>query len=506
MKFNEKLNFLMNITNTKNSTLALNTALDASHISRLRRGLRALPKNQNFVRAMALYFSKHCSEDYQKKVLSEFLNNESVTSKKAKDLSELLNSWLLEENSDNKTVGDFLEKLSNFKFAKPLTYDSNVQTLNLQTKDVGLYMGTQGKREAVLDFLTSVITNNKTQTLLLYSDEDMTWQFDDNDYKIKWAILMSQTIMKGNRIKIIHNVSRNLDEMLAAITGWMPLYMTGAIEPYYYPKKRDGVFKRTIFIAPENCVITSTSNGEMVSNAVNFLIKDKKAISSFIEEFNQYLALCRPLMKIFTVKDKDQYFNTLIDFEQESANTIIKTGSLSILSMPKTVVKEMLNKINNEKKYQIAKMFENRILTFEKLLINNTFTEIISIPNINTIKEGKLHVIFSDMLNDVEIFYTPDEYRLQLENIVRLLKKFENYRVYISSTEKDVGYSVYVKEDIGTIVAKTSTPSVILAIRESNLNAAFWDHLNSKIEPLIYDNQKRKNTIKKLEQIIEQLK
>jgi hypothetical protein len=36
--------------------------LDASYISRLRRGVRNLPKNENYVPLMADYFAKHCVE------------------------------------------------------------------------------------------------------------------------------------------------------------------------------------------------------------------------------------------------------------------------------------------------------------------------------------------------------------------------------------------------------------------------------------------------------------
>lgn len=47
--FSEKLDLLMNITKTRNNVLAHAVSLDASHVSRLRRGGRALPKNKGFL-------------------------------------------------------------------------------------------------------------------------------------------------------------------------------------------------------------------------------------------------------------------------------------------------------------------------------------------------------------------------------------------------------------------------------------------------------------------------
>ncbi|MDR7871024.1 MAG: hypothetical protein RIN55_09210 [Tissierellaceae bacterium] len=58
MEFNEKLDFLMNITKTSNSSLAHYLSLDASYISRLRSGKRQLPSNTNYVDKMASYFAK----------------------------------------------------------------------------------------------------------------------------------------------------------------------------------------------------------------------------------------------------------------------------------------------------------------------------------------------------------------------------------------------------------------------------------------------------------------
>jgi transcriptional regulator with XRE-family HTH domain len=74
MNFNEKLDFLMNITKTKNSDLAMYTSLDSSYISRLRRGKRKLSKSENYVQSMADYFGKSIKEDYQKKTIFDMIS------------------------------------------------------------------------------------------------------------------------------------------------------------------------------------------------------------------------------------------------------------------------------------------------------------------------------------------------------------------------------------------------------------------------------------------------
>lgn len=46
MNFSDKLNFLMNITQTSNKDLATGISVDRSLISLLRNGKRGMPKNQ----------------------------------------------------------------------------------------------------------------------------------------------------------------------------------------------------------------------------------------------------------------------------------------------------------------------------------------------------------------------------------------------------------------------------------------------------------------------------
>ena len=64
---------------------------------------------------------------------------------------------------------------------------------------------------------------------------------------------MTIVILKGNRIRIIHTVSRALNEIFDAITQWLPLYLTGSIEPYYYPRSQDGVFSAYLIHCTADC-------------------------------------------------------------------------------------------------------------------------------------------------------------------------------------------------------------------------------------------------------------
>ena len=70
-----------------------------------------------------------------------------------------------------------------------------------------------------------MILQEKTpKTLLLFSDENMAWLYEEPSFAARWAELFNQVLMKGNRFRIIHTVSRNLSEMIEAVTKWVPIH------------------------------------------------------------------------------------------------------------------------------------------------------------------------------------------------------------------------------------------------------------------------------------------
>lgn len=502
MRFAEKLDLIMNITKTSNSTLARYTALDASHISRLRRGQRQLPQRENYLEAMADYFAKRCLTENHHELLKHVLGIEELPQDQAR-IARVVQRWLSQESSNGKTVAEFLGHMSKMTFKKePLMQFDEVVAGPLLDDKIEVCYGVEGKRQAVIAFLSQVVSEPQPQTLYLYSDEDTGWQFGDAEFITRWAQLMVEVIKRGNRIKVIHTVSRDLDDMLTAIREWMPLHMTGAIESYYYPKKRDGVFKRTLFLAPKSAAVISTSVGNMSHEAANFLIRNKQAIAAVSQEYDNYLAMCRPLMRIYTAANKTSYFNTLLEFEKEPADIFIGTDSLSILTMPLRVAEQVVLRADSFSVAGTLDLFAARARQFERQLQGNRYTEIIKLPEITSIKNGRLRLAFSDFLYNQDVFYTANEYVQHLQNIIYLLQKYANFNICISRETKPVGYLTYVKEDVGAIIAKTTAPAVITALNESNLTAAFWDFLDNQINKVATN---KTQTIARLEFVISRL-
>lgn len=349
------------------------------------------------------------------------------------------------------------------------------------------------------------MTQKNPSTLLLYSEEDMLWLTEDPEFVAEWKFLMSQIIAKGNKIKIIHTVNRSLDEMLSAIIQWLPLYMSGAIESYYYPKHRDGLFKRTLFLAPDTAAVVSSAIGASSENTANYLFTDKSILFSLIDEFQAYLSLCRPLIHLFTKDNQEKFLSALSEFENEYGDSIIKTAGLSSITMPVELVSGILSRSHHPNCKKILTYQRKRTVLFEKSLEANNFTEIISLPETEEIISGKTRIHFFDILNTDELFYTPQEYVLHLQNIIRLLETYPNYHVFMDTKKISEHLIIYTKGETGVIIAKCESPSVLFGIKENNMTSAFWSYMTNMINKFSKDKQSKEKIIKQLKILMNSL-
>lgn len=501
MNFSEKLSFLMDITKTTNSALSLYVSLDASYISRLRRGKRMAPRNDGNVKSMAAYFARHCKEDYQKKALCDVIGLHPFPEDFAA-LSKAITHWLISfKDEETNTVEQFLGGLASMQVSA--VANTGVES-EYPHKDISLYFGVKGKRQAVLFFLNEVATAEKPQTLLLFSDEETSWMTDDPLFTRQWASLMMTVLECGHKVRIIHTVSRDLDEMLNAISQWMPLYISGTIEPYFYPKKRDGIFRNTLFIAVGTAAVVSASVGNQTAKAANLLLRDPAAVKAYEEQFLNYQSLCLPLMKIFNSKDSAVYRQTLASFENESCRTLMKTESLSLLTMPEALFRQITERAELFST-QLFDYFAARRKSFRQSIEVCGFTEIISLPEPKDLLNGKVNLALSDMLVSSTVSYTLAEYSQHLRSIAELLNSRENYHVHIAEQHAKEDYVVYAKEDRSVILVKISAPPVALVINEGNMTAAFWDYLRTLIGEKSFDKPDNKAMAERLLKYIEEL-
>lgn len=198
--FHHKLNFLMELADITNSSLAKTCNLDSSYISKLRNGKRKLPKQQNFLGQLTNYISHKLDEAYQFEYLAQALGS-SFDVYDLDGLNQKLEAWLI----DDAITG-------------PLCLSSEESKASLKDRvEPSFYYGIAGKRQAVIRFLTEVANHDQALKLLFFSNEVLDWLFTDPGFEVHWEDLMKKVLARGHHIQIIHNMDVNYGEMQLSI-------------------------------------------------------------------------------------------------------------------------------------------------------------------------------------------------------------------------------------------------------------------------------------------------
>lgn len=494
MLFHEKLDFLMNISNATNSAVAKYSAVDSSYISRLRRGERKLPKGSYFVESMSTFFAKQCNDELKKNAVLQAMGIPSDTSTTQETLSKYINQWLTQEGEikSGTSVATLLTKLSNIE---PVIQ----QTPQNKNNEYVVFYGPDGKRQAAITLLNLVLQSQSSQDLLLYSDENPQWLMNNSSFSTTWTELITKIVNKGNQIKVIHKVSRDINEMLNVIDQWLPLYLSGNVEPYYYPNLRDGVYKRTLYVAPGLAAITSSSIGDNTEGAANIMMMEKSIVDSFTNEFYNYLSLCKPLLMVHTTEDA---LDAICRSLGHKTNYITQSDSFFFNTIPLSLHKKFLKRgIRDNSSLKLAQYTEILSHT-EEILENNQITNLCRLPSLQDVRDGKIAVCMSKTIYGQTLYYTEKEFKEHLENILHLLCDYSNYKVFLID-DQNVTDTVLCISDNHSLLLHQVNIDTVLEITEPNMLLAFSHYaVNSQSVQSSYD---REQTINKLKEFLSQL-
>ena len=300
--YGARLDAAMNIAGLSNARLAKTLHIDASTVSRFRKGLRVPMANRQLTDDInSALFERICELDR----IPELLRLAKLPAGLSDDKEECYErfcDWLCDFKTENTNsfVENLLDNILSFSadIKTPLPdFDQAAPDIILQDKEC-IYYGTDGMRTAVIRFLGNAVKSGARE-LWLYSDQNMDWMTHELSFRLKWMTLMRECVKSGVRIRIIHNVDRNLDEMTDAINSWLPLYMSGIIESYYCKKQSFGKFSTTIFLCPGVACISSVHVCGCEEEGIYRYDTDEKALRVHEKYYKKLLSVSYPLIRIY---------------------------------------------------------------------------------------------------------------------------------------------------------------------------------------------------------------
>ena len=491
-----KLNFLMNLTGTKNSVLSKAVSFDPSYISRIRTGKRSMPNTPQFVDALTAYFSRNIRPGEQQAHLAAEICPGRPLPEDREELQLLLSAWLRRtEDAAPDSLGSFLSGFASAGMlaanaAKAVNPDMSPEELSaaiqgrtaqLEAETAGnaYFYGNEGKRRAVEIFLGRLCRSGKAHQLLLFSDEEMSWLYEDPAFAKRWAALLISLLSTGSRIRIPHNITRDSNEMFESVRKWIPLYMTGAIEPLYYPRLRDGVYHRSLFIAKDDSALISTSVGQQTDGMLNILISDKQAVHALEREYANYAELCLPLMHIFSKKNRRDCLHSLLRFEKQPGDAVFAHSLPSLFTMPQSVVQSIRSRCGSP---LFTEYYGKSYAAFrEHMRKGEKVVEILNLPPAGEVRRNAVQVPIQDFFDCEQEHVTAAELKLHLKNVMRLIKREHAYKVVLSN-QIPGNIILNVKEHTGAHLMSALSPTMDFEIHETNMTAAMWEYVLKIIE------------------------
>ena len=260
--FGRRLERVMELAKLSNSRLAKELNVDPSLISRFRSGQRAPKANARLGEALSQFCYRQLVSQGKQKSLSSLcgIPDEELG-------EEAFGRWLCDYTTTSQQAArQIVEDISSY-MPSPRSFPQPDEIMMdaLFTESKSEYYGEDGIQRASLAFLATVIKEGGKE-VLIYSDHPMDWLSGDPVFLKKWAVMMSAMLSKNVRVRVIHNIDRSSPEMNAALRNWMPLYMSGKIEPYYNRYTVGNRFYHTIFVCPgivsiEGIVAQGQENG-----------------------------------------------------------------------------------------------------------------------------------------------------------------------------------------------------------------------------------------------------
>ena len=341
--FSKNLGRIMETFGIANNRLARFLDYDPSYISRILAGQRRPADLASFIDGVAAYIARNNFDESGKAKAADLVGMPVEKISHPEDLAFAIREFL-GSNVDSPTridaVGAFLAKLDEFElndFLRDIKFDEiKVPTAPFQLPTTKTYSGIEQMKQAELDFLKAAVLSRSTEDVILYSDMPLEEMAADEEFPKKVMAGMAMLIRKGVRLLNIHDVHRPFNELIMGLEGWIPVYMTGQIEPYYLPQPTNSAFLHflrsagTVAVSGE-AIVGNQEGGRYV------VTKNPGDVAYLRQRATELLGRAKPLIRIFQSGEEKGLERALKQLDSKTNDAPVEVGRETFKNMRITV-------------------------------------------------------------------------------------------------------------------------------------------------------------------------
>ena len=450
---------------------------DSSYISRIRNGQRRPSNPQDFAQNVSKYIAGHCSESDKVTIAklvhctTDEINNDSLCRDK-------IIHWLLNEQFEKKDVVlPFLSKLDEFdlnEFIRSIHFDElKVPSVPFQLPTSKNYYGIDEMCEGTLDFFKATVLSKSKEDLIANDDTPMADKANGTDFMKKYIFAVALTLKKGLHIHFIHNINRPFEEMMMGLEGWIPMYMTGQISPYYLKDVHNKLFGHFLYSSGAaalsgECIMDYHQNGKM------YLTKNKTEMSYYRQRALDILSKASPLMDIYRIESKDAFYSFVERDIVTPGNRRSILSALPIHTLSEELLLQILNHnhIEEADKKRILDFAKKQRQLYENILSNRQIIDEIPVISEMEFLEQPMLLPLSEIFYEKDIVYTYAEYLEHMEQTITYSQNNSNYTVKQNSRYPFRNIQIRILEGKWVVISKNKAPAIHFVIHNPQLRKA----------------------------------
>lgn len=487
-RLRQNLNALLSALSVNVSDLSHALNYDTSYISRIRNGQRRPAEPGAFASELARYIVRRYSSENDRAVLAHLLGCEAQALTQDSVCMSRLAEWLSSgEGAQEDVVLPFLTKVDEFdlnEFIRSIHFDElKVSTVPFQLPSSKNYYGLAQMRQGELDFFKAAVLSRSKEPLILNDDTPMADKTEGTDFMRQFIFAVAMALKKGLHIHMIHNVNRPFEEMMMGLEGWIPMYMTGQISPYYLKGVHNAVFGHFLFSSG-----TAALSGECImgyhDNGKFYLTNNKTEVAYYRTRAENLLSKATALMDIYRRETGNQY-QSFLQADEDTPGT--RRSILSALPLY-TLSDELLERIlarsgqSESAREQIFAYAAGQRSRMERILARDPVTDELPIVTEAEFGAHPMALPLSGLFYETDILYTYEEY-LEHKMLTQAYgAAHPNYTVKWSGTHTFRNIQIAIVEGKWAVISKNKAPAIHFVIRHPKLLRAIENFIPPLVE------------------------
>lgn len=474
----ENLAALMAALEISPAELALALSYDISYISRVRSGQRNPADAAAFAEGVGSFVEQRYTRKADRQQLAGLLGCPEEQLREDGLLRQALRDWLLQEKvPEQPQATAFLEKLDAFdleEYIEAIHFrDIKLPSFPVPFPSARTYYGVEQMKAGELDFFKMTVLSRQGDSVLMCSDMPMEDMGQDQTFAKKWMFGLAAMLKKGLHLNIIHNLNRPFAEMMLGLEGWIPLYMTGQVTPYYLPGVHNQIFCRLLYVSGAAALAGECISGCHESGKY-YLTKKQEELKYYRKRFKDLLRQAQPLMEIFRAEDRGQ-FEAFLKGDGQAQGS--RHGILSvppIYTMEESLLKEILtrNGVAKAKQEELYSEVIQRRSMVEQILTGSTIFDELHAMSREEFHRRRVSLSTAEIFYEMPLTYTYEEYLAHIRQTEEFARQHANYSVNLNMAPAFHNIAISILENRWAMVSKEGDPVIHFVIRHPQLREA----------------------------------